>query len=220
MATWPSGSKASTQYTDQPGDRIADARAEINQNILNTNQIIDMFNIPASPVNGYLLSYDSTNARFNMIPPVGDRTVVSHDTALTTDFVADSAGYGSYNGGFSYVAEGYSNIIIGSNASASTLTIPAGTYFFDSEKISWTYFSGGASDTTLTGRVYADGVLVGTMNQTVEVITSGPFTTSSWRFSGQYTFATDVEVHFEYDADGVSQFVFFALPDLQITKVA
>jgi hypothetical protein len=219
MATWPNSSKASTQYTDQPSDRIADARAEINQTIANQSEIIDMFNIPESPVNGYILSYDTDTDRFEMVKPIGDITVVSHDTALTTDFVGDSAGYGSYNGGFTFTVTGNSNIIIGSNASASTLTIPAGTYNFDSEKISWTYYSGGSNDTTLTGRVYADGVLVGSMSQTVEVVVSGPYTTVSWRFSGEYTFDTDAEVHFEYDADGVNGFVYFALPDLQITLV-
>lgn len=40
---WPSSTKASTQYTDSPQDRIADARAEINQNILNVNAVVDYF---------------------------------------------------------------------------------------------------------------------------------------------------------------------------------
>jgi hypothetical protein len=46
---WPSGSKASNQYTDNPTDRIADARAEINQNITNVNAIIDYY----GPDGGY-----------------------------------------------------------------------------------------------------------------------------------------------------------------------
>lgn len=36
--------KASNQYTDSGQDRIADARAEINQNITNVNEIIDHLN--------------------------------------------------------------------------------------------------------------------------------------------------------------------------------
>jgi len=220
MATWPSGSKASNQYTDSPTDRIADARAEINQNITNTNSIVDMFNIPASPINGYILSYDTTNDRFEMIPPLADKTVVSHDTDLTTDFVGDSAGYGSYNGGFSFVAEGFSNITLGSNATASTITFPSGTYFFDSETITWTYSSGGAGETSLDCKIFGDGILLNTILDQTIVIAPGPFTTKSFRFSGTYTFLTETTVHFEYDADGVSGFVFFELPDLQITKFA
>lgn len=55
---WPSGTKASTQYTDSPQDQIALARAEINQTISNVNDIIDTFDI-ASPNDGDVLEYDS-----------------------------------------------------------------------------------------------------------------------------------------------------------------
>lgn len=39
---WPTD-KASNQYTDSGQDRIADARAEINKNITNVNDILDFY---------------------------------------------------------------------------------------------------------------------------------------------------------------------------------
>ena len=44
MTTWPSGTKATTTHTDAGTDRPRLAREDINQNILNTNDIIDYFN--------------------------------------------------------------------------------------------------------------------------------------------------------------------------------
>lgn len=44
MTTWPSGSKATTTHTDSGTDLPRLARADINQNILNTNDIIDYLN--------------------------------------------------------------------------------------------------------------------------------------------------------------------------------
>lgn len=44
MTTWPSGSKATTTHTDSGSDSPRLARVDINQNILNTNDVIDYFN--------------------------------------------------------------------------------------------------------------------------------------------------------------------------------
>lgn len=44
MTTWPSGSKATTTHTDSGTDLPRLARVDINQNILNTNDIIDYLN--------------------------------------------------------------------------------------------------------------------------------------------------------------------------------
>jgi hypothetical protein len=41
--TWPNNSKANTTHTDQDTDLISAARPDINQNILNTNAIVDYF---------------------------------------------------------------------------------------------------------------------------------------------------------------------------------
>jgi len=56
---WPSGTKASTANVDNPSDLVADARADIKQNIDNVNTIIDEFNI-SSPSDGQILKYNST----------------------------------------------------------------------------------------------------------------------------------------------------------------
>jgi hypothetical protein len=62
MATWPSGTKASTTNLDAGTDRPSLARPDIKQNVDNVNSIIDMFNI-SSPADNNILKYStSTNA--------------------------------------------------------------------------------------------------------------------------------------------------------------
>jgi hypothetical protein len=63
MTTWPAGSKATTTHTDAGSDKPRLARVDINQNILNTNDVIDMFAI-ASPTNGEILVYNTSTANF------------------------------------------------------------------------------------------------------------------------------------------------------------
>ena len=63
---WPSGTKASTDNCDQPSDLIANARADIKQNIDNVNDVIDTFNI-ASPSDGDLLQYSSSTGKFEPV---------------------------------------------------------------------------------------------------------------------------------------------------------
>ena len=65
---WPSGSKANTTYTDQGSDLISNARADINQNILNTNAVIDEFDI-SSPTDGDILQYNSSSGHWDSISP-------------------------------------------------------------------------------------------------------------------------------------------------------
>lgn len=65
MATWPSGSKASTANLDAGTDKPSLARADIKQNVDNVNDIIDMFNI-SGPSNNQILKYNSTNTRFEL----------------------------------------------------------------------------------------------------------------------------------------------------------
>lgn len=68
MATWPSGSKASTDNVDAGTDKPSLARADIYQNIQNVNSIIDSFNI-STHTDGYILVWDSANGRFNVAAP-------------------------------------------------------------------------------------------------------------------------------------------------------
>lgn len=134
MATWPSGSKASTQYTDQPTDRIADARAEINQTIANQGEIIDMFDI-SSPSDGDVLIYNSTNSRFELGDPPG-RCLLQYDSS-----VADNNGSSTlYTGGFTI--KGNANMGV-SVVDSSTIQIAAGDYIIRplSEKNSGSYGS-------------------------------------------------------------------------------
>ncbi len=65
MATWPSGSKASTANLDQGSDSPSTARADLKQAVDNQNDIIDMFNI-ASPESGEILVYNNSNTRFEL----------------------------------------------------------------------------------------------------------------------------------------------------------
>jgi len=65
MATWPSGTKASTTNLDAGTDSPASARADLKQNTDNVNSIIDMFNI-TSPSNDQVLKYNTSNARFEL----------------------------------------------------------------------------------------------------------------------------------------------------------
>lgn len=63
MTTWPSSTKATTTHTDSGSDKPRLARTDINQNILNTNDVIDMFAI-ASPTNGEILVYNTSTSNF------------------------------------------------------------------------------------------------------------------------------------------------------------
>lgn len=65
MATWPSGSKASTTNLDAGTDKPSLARPDIKQNVDNVNEIIDMFNI-SGPSDKQLLKYDNGNTRFEL----------------------------------------------------------------------------------------------------------------------------------------------------------
>lgn len=73
MATWPSGSKASTTNLDEGTDKPSLARADIKQNVDNVNSIIDSFNV-STHSNGDILVWDSANNRFNVETPTDNDT--------------------------------------------------------------------------------------------------------------------------------------------------
>ena len=66
MTTWPSSNKAVTTTTDQASDTISGAREGINKTISNVNDIIDIFNIPSSPTDNYILKYNASTGVFDM----------------------------------------------------------------------------------------------------------------------------------------------------------
>jgi hypothetical protein len=65
MATWPSGTKASTTNLDSGGDSPASARADLKTNVDNVNSVIDMFNI-VTPANNQILKYNSSTNVFDL----------------------------------------------------------------------------------------------------------------------------------------------------------
>jgi len=83
MATWPSGTKASATTTAADTNSISGARGDINQAITNQNSIIDMFDIPASPTDDYILVYDSASATFKVEANASGLTDISLDTTPT-----------------------------------------------------------------------------------------------------------------------------------------
>ena len=81
MPTWPSGSKASLTTTNSASDSISGARADIHQNISNVNDVIDIFNIPASPTDGHILVYDTDTGVFETTNTI-EGTPGSHTNPL------------------------------------------------------------------------------------------------------------------------------------------
>ena len=102
MATWPSSTKASTTNLDAGTDSPRLARADIKTNVDNVNSIIDMFNIPGSPTNDYILKYNSSTAKFDMEAEAASQNLFS-----------------------TIAVAGQSNVV--ADASTDTLTLAAGT---------------------------------------------------------------------------------------------
>lgn len=89
MATWPSGTKASTTNLDAGTDQPSLARADIKQNVDNVNSIIDTFNV-STHTDGDILVWDSANGRFNVQAPVdtGITSVVA-GTGITVNTLSE-----------------------------------------------------------------------------------------------------------------------------------
>lgn len=215
--TWPT-TPAGTTNTDADTDLISLARPDIHQTILNTNAIVDMFNIPSTPTNGYILQYNSSTGKFDVNPPVGDRTVISM-IALDNTYI-DLSGWQEYNDGFTIEAGSNSNITVGSNGTASTITFPAGSYSLYSEKLFWTYYSGAVQDESLNARFEASTGTLLSVQDLTEVVVSGPTTTKSFSWSGTLTFAQTTTVWIEFDAENIGDIHYYNVPNIQFTKLA
>lgn len=90
MATWPSGSKASTDNLDSGNDQPSLARADIKNNVDNVNSIIDSFAI-STHSDGDILVWDSSNGRFTVTSPVdlvGITSIVA-GTGISVDQTSD-----------------------------------------------------------------------------------------------------------------------------------
>jgi hypothetical protein len=114
MATWPSGTKASTANLDAGTDSPRLARADIKQNVDNVNAIIDMFNIDG-PTNGQILKYNTSNARFEL------DTDATGSAVSATTFVGDDSTGTAVNPGETFKIAGSTGITTA--VSGDTLTI-------------------------------------------------------------------------------------------------
>ena len=114
MATWPSGTKASTANLDAGTDSPRLARPDIKQNVDNVNAIIDMFNID-SPSANQILKYNTSNARFEL------GTDATGSATAATTFVGDDSTGTAVNPGETFKIAGATGITTA--VSGDTLTI-------------------------------------------------------------------------------------------------
>ena len=93
---WPSSHKAGTGTTDNATDKISDARSDINQNIVNVNEIIDMFDLASEPSNNQILKYNTTTDRFEVADDsTGTTTIGTHDIWVPVQAMYPTADGGS-----------------------------------------------------------------------------------------------------------------------------
>ena len=101
---WPSGHKAGTTTTGDADQRIDQARADINQNIVNVNEIIDMFDLDVEPSNGQILKYSTANDRFELGADAGSTGIALTDLSVTQASASGSGtlAYNNSTGVFTY----------------------------------------------------------------------------------------------------------------------
>jgi hypothetical protein len=122
MATWPSGTKASTNNCDAGTDSPRLFRVDAKQNIDNVNAIIDMFNID-SPSANQVLKYNTGNARFEL------GTDSTGTAAAATTFVGDDSSGTAVNAGETFKIAGGTNITTAVSGDTVTITGPTLTSF-------------------------------------------------------------------------------------------
>ena len=116
---WPSGSKAGTTSTDNASDSISGARADINQTIVNQNAIIDLFNIPSSPTDNFILKFDSSTGKFEMEADSGG--TITSVTNFSDNRIVTASGSTTLNGEANFTFDGSNAVLSGS---AGGLTSP------------------------------------------------------------------------------------------------
>ena len=114
MATWPSANKPATTTTDADSDSISGARADINKALTNQNEIIDMFEIPGSPNNGYILKYNGDNNRFEMYDEAGG--LITGITNFADNRVVTASGATTVNGEANLTFDGSTLTVTGALA--------------------------------------------------------------------------------------------------------
>ena len=135
---WPSGHKAGTTTTDAATDRIDLARADIQQNIVNVNEIIDMFDLDAEPANGQILKYDTSADQFVLASDATASGIALTDLSVTDAGGDGSLAYNNSTGVFTYTGPSASEVrahVSVTQASASAL----GTLAYNSSTGVFTY---------------------------------------------------------------------------------
>lgn len=117
MATWPSGNKASTTTTDADSDSISGSRVDLNKTVSNVNDIIDMFNIPGSPTDNYILRYNSSTGVFDMEDEQANNAVTDYTNGVDNRIIT-STGASTINAESTLLYDGTSL----SNTTAPTFT--------------------------------------------------------------------------------------------------
>ena len=137
MATWPTSS-ASTANLDAGTDKPSLARADLKTNVDNTNAIIDMFNVTASPTNNYILKYSSSTTKFEMVAaPTSGIATVSADTT-------PSLGGNLNVAGNSIVSTSNGNITVAPNGSGNLFLTPS-TGYLKLAAVKWPAGAGSAN---------------------------------------------------------------------------
>ncbi len=105
MATWPTSNPSATT-TDAASDSISGARADINQTIDNIIEVVNMFNIPASPTDNYILKYNASTSVFDMEADAGG--TITSVTNFADNRVVTASGATTLNGeaGFTISTDG------------------------------------------------------------------------------------------------------------------
>lgn len=126
---WPSGTKASTNNVDAPNDLVANARADIKQNIDNVNAIIDEFNI-SSPSDGDLLQYSSSSSKWEQVATssVGSQTKLA--VVKLTSAAQENVSANIFRKAYDILADGDS-VVTEDSASAHIFTLQSGTYYVE-----------------------------------------------------------------------------------------
>jgi len=99
---WPSSHKAGTTTTGDADQRIDQARADINQNIVNVNEIIDMFDLASEPSNGQILKYNTTSDKFEVGADAGGIALTDLSVTQASASGGGTLAYNSSTGVFTY----------------------------------------------------------------------------------------------------------------------